>query len=162
MVMPVCSCTYLAHGVSPRFAKLSETLPFNVVYQVSVVPAKGLSLSAVASASMAAEDAVSVEVAAVEEAEPPQPASVAPTIVADMPSASARLRVLCFSWCFSFLFIPGKSFIGKHFPVFVTSDKNVVQPYNGVECVIIFPDILYTFSRNGNNGQLCNFSTASK
>ena len=45
----------------------------------------------------------------------------------------------------------------KHFPVFVTSDKNIVQPYNGVECVIIFPDILYTFSRNGNNGQLCNF-----
>ena len=32
-----------------------------------------------------------------------------------------------------------------------------MQPYNGVECVIIFPDILYTFSRNGNNGQLCNF-----
>ena len=47
--------------------------------------------------------------------------------------------------------------MGKHFPVFVTSDKNVVQPYNGVECVIIFPDILHTFGRNGNNGQLCNF-----
>ena len=44
----------------------------------------------------AAEDAVSVELAAAEEAEPPQTTSVAPTIVADMPSASARLRVLCF------------------------------------------------------------------
>ena len=118
MVMPVCSSTYLAHGVSPRFAKLSETLPFNVVYQVSVVPAKGLSLSVVASASVAADDAVSVEVAAVEEAEPPQPASVAPTIVADMPSASARLRVLCFFMVFLLLIYSRVILLGKAFPGF--------------------------------------------
>ena len=32
-----------------------------------------------------------------------------------------------------------------------------MQPYNGVECVIIFPDVLHTFGRNGYNRQLRYF-----
>ena len=47
--------------------------------------------------------------------------------------------------------------MGKHFPVFVTSNKEVVQPNDRVECVVILSDVLHTFGRNGNNGQLCNF-----
>lgn len=82
------------------------------------MPAKGLSLSVVASASVVADDAVSVEVAAVEEAEPPQPASVAPTIVADMPSASARLRALCFFMVFLLLIYSRVILLGKAFPGF--------------------------------------------
>lgn len=47
--------------------------------------------------------------------------------------------------------------MGKHLPVFVTIYKDVVQPNDCVECVIIFPDILHTFGRDGYNRQLRYF-----
>ena len=67
---------------------------------------------------MVADDAVSVEVAAVEEAETPQPDIVALTIAAVLPSASSRLRVLCFFMVFLLLIYSRVILLGKAFPGF--------------------------------------------